>query len=117
MLFLHTEGPSELDLRAGDVVTMVEKVDSEWYRGTCKGSAGFFPINYVKVLVSFNQWNPLLQSMDHLDDDKAWCVYFGWSLFIKEYHYTFLQSVKLTKTSPWAESKATTCNSQVLFLH
>ncbi|XP_008285009.1 SH3 domain-containing protein 19 [Stegastes partitus] len=44
------EGPGELALRAGDVVTMVEQVDGEWYRGTCRGSAGFFPINYVKVL-------------------------------------------------------------------
>ncbi|XP_071359657.1 SH3 domain-containing protein 19 isoform X2 [Trachinotus anak] len=44
------EGPGELGLRAGDVVTMVEQVDSEWYRGTCRGSTGFFPINYVKVL-------------------------------------------------------------------
>ncbi|XP_029951023.1 SH3 domain-containing protein 19 [Salarias fasciatus] len=44
------EGPGELGLRAGDVVTMVEQVDSEWYKGTCRGSAGFFPINYVKVL-------------------------------------------------------------------
>ncbi|XP_044045998.1 SH3 domain-containing protein 19 isoform X2 [Siniperca chuatsi] len=44
------EGPGELGLRAGDVVTMVEQVDSEWYRGSCSGSTGFFPINYVKVL-------------------------------------------------------------------
>lgn len=44
------EGPGELALRAGDVVTMVEQVDSEWYRGTCRGSTGFFPINYVKIL-------------------------------------------------------------------
>ncbi|KAE8300322.1 SH3 domain-containing protein 19 ADAM-binding protein Eve-1 EEN-binding protein [Larimichthys crocea] len=46
----NAEGPGELGLRAGDVVTMVEQVDSEWYRGTCRGSAGFFPVNYVKVL-------------------------------------------------------------------
>ncbi|CAN9510260.1 unnamed protein product [Ophioblennius macclurei] len=44
------EGPGELGLRAGDVVTMVEQVDNEWYKGTCRGSAGFFPINYVQVL-------------------------------------------------------------------
>uniref|UniRef100_A0A3Q2QF63 SH3 domain containing 19 n=1 Tax=Fundulus heteroclitus TaxID=8078 RepID=A0A3Q2QF63_FUNHE len=44
------EGPGELKLSAGDVVTRVEKVDNQWYRGTCKGSAGFFPINYVQVL-------------------------------------------------------------------
>ncbi|GAA6228091.1 SH3 domain-containing protein 19 [Lates japonicus] len=44
------EGPGELGLRAGDVVTNVEQVDSEWCRGTCRGSTGFFPVNYVKVL-------------------------------------------------------------------
>ncbi|XP_060939475.1 SH3 domain-containing protein 19 [Limanda limanda] len=46
----NPEGPGELALREGDVVTMVEPVDSEWYRGTCRGSSGFFPVNYVKVL-------------------------------------------------------------------
>ncbi|XP_056265943.1 SH3 domain-containing protein 19 isoform X2 [Pseudoliparis swirei] len=43
-------GEGELGLRAGDVVTMVEQVDGDWYRGTCKGSTGFFPTSYVKVL-------------------------------------------------------------------
>ncbi|XP_049900669.1 SH3 domain-containing protein 19 isoform X3 [Epinephelus moara] len=46
----NPEGPGELGLRAGDVVTMVEQVDSEWYRGTCRGSTGFFPVSHVKVL-------------------------------------------------------------------
>uniref|UniRef100_A0A3Q2T156 SH3 domain containing 19 n=1 Tax=Fundulus heteroclitus TaxID=8078 RepID=A0A3Q2T156_FUNHE len=49
------QGPGELKLSAGDVVTRVEKVDNQWYRGTCKGSAGFFPINYVQVLVSYEK--------------------------------------------------------------
>ncbi|XP_030004832.1 SH3 domain-containing protein 19 isoform X1 [Sphaeramia orbicularis] len=44
------EGPGELALRAGDVVSMVEQVDNEWYKGTCRGSTGYFPINYVQVL-------------------------------------------------------------------
>lgn len=52
MCVLGTEGPGELGLRAGDIVSMVEQVDSEWYRGTCKGSTGFFPVNYVNVLVN-----------------------------------------------------------------
>lgn len=51
--FLLQGGPGELSLRAGDVVTMVEQVDSEWFRGTCRGSTGFFPRNYVKPLVSY----------------------------------------------------------------
>lgn len=44
------EGPGELALRAGDVATMVEQVDSEWYSGTCRGASGFFPASFVKVL-------------------------------------------------------------------
>uniref|UniRef100_A0A667XBN3 SH3 domain-containing protein n=1 Tax=Myripristis murdjan TaxID=586833 RepID=A0A667XBN3_9TELE len=48
---LPSEGPGELGLRVGDVVTNVEQVDNDWYRGTCRGYTGFFPINYVKVLL------------------------------------------------------------------
>ncbi|XP_033986417.1 SH3 domain-containing protein 19 isoform X4 [Trematomus bernacchii] len=44
------EGAGELGLRSGDVVTNVEIVDNDWYRGTCRGSTGFFPANYVNIL-------------------------------------------------------------------
>ncbi|XP_063739779.1 SH3 domain-containing protein 19 isoform X2 [Eleginops maclovinus] len=44
------EGPGELSLRSGDVVTNVEIVDNDWYRGTCRGFSGFFPANYVNIL-------------------------------------------------------------------
>ncbi|KAJ8262149.1 hypothetical protein GJAV_G00163000 [Gymnothorax javanicus] len=44
------EGPNELALRVGDMVSMVEKVDNEWYHGTCRGSSGIFPINHIKML-------------------------------------------------------------------
>ncbi|KAL7855843.1 hypothetical protein AOLI_G00194470 [Acnodon oligacanthus] len=49
------EGPGELGLRAGDMVTNVEQLDSEWYLGSCRGITGFFPINYVRPL---NQSSP-----------------------------------------------------------
>ncbi|XP_059409384.1 SH3 domain-containing protein 19 [Carassius carassius] len=58
------EGPGELMLKAGDVVSNVELLDSEWYMGTCRNITGFFPINYVKPLnkpgtfapASSNEW-------------------------------------------------------------
>uniref|UniRef100_A0A673HMI9 SH3 domain containing 19 n=1 Tax=Sinocyclocheilus rhinocerous TaxID=307959 RepID=A0A673HMI9_9TELE len=58
------EGPGELVLKAGDVVSNVEQLDSEWYMGTCRNITGFFPINYVKTLnkpgtsapASSNEW-------------------------------------------------------------
>ncbi|XP_066574558.1 SH3 domain-containing protein 19 [Amia ocellicauda] len=46
------ENPDELALRAGDTVSMVERVDDEWYRGTCWGRSGIFPASYVKALSS-----------------------------------------------------------------
>uniref|UniRef100_A0A3Q0S6P7 Osteoclast-stimulating factor 1 n=1 Tax=Amphilophus citrinellus TaxID=61819 RepID=A0A3Q0S6P7_AMPCI len=67
---------SDLSLRAGDIVTMVEKVDSEWYRGTCRGSTGFFPINYVKVLgeqsdeLSFSEGD-VIQLKEYMGQDWA----------------------------------------------
>ncbi|KAL1282433.1 hypothetical protein QQF64_001236 [Cirrhinus molitorella] len=58
------EGPGELMLRAGDVVSNVEQLDSDWYMGTCRNMTGFFPIDYVKTLnkpgtsapASSNEW-------------------------------------------------------------
>ncbi|XP_073698740.1 SH3 domain-containing protein 19 [Garra rufa] len=58
------EGPGELMLRAGDVVSNVEQLDSDWYMGTCRNITGFFPIDYVKTLnkpgisapASSNEW-------------------------------------------------------------
>ncbi|XP_051558433.1 SH3 domain-containing protein 19 [Myxocyprinus asiaticus] len=44
------DGPGELALKAGDVVSNVEQLDSDWYMGTCRNITGFFPINYVKSL-------------------------------------------------------------------
>ncbi|KAJ8403597.1 hypothetical protein AAFF_G00349230 [Aldrovandia affinis] len=44
------EGSDELVLRVGDTVSLVERVDSDWYRGTCRGSSGIFPVNHVKTL-------------------------------------------------------------------
>ncbi|XP_048826050.1 SH3 domain-containing protein 19-like [Brienomyrus brachyistius] len=45
-----TAGPGELALKMGDVVSNVDKVDGDWYRGTCGGLSGIFPVNHVRVL-------------------------------------------------------------------
>ncbi|KAL4618139.1 SH3 domain-containing protein 19-like [Arapaima gigas] len=45
-------GPGELALKVGDHVTMVERVDSDWCRGSCGGASGIFPANQIKVLSS-----------------------------------------------------------------
>jgi len=45
------ENAGELGFKEGDVITLKQKVDDNWYEGTFQGKTGFFPINYVNVLV------------------------------------------------------------------
>ncbi|XP_041125892.1 SH3 domain-containing protein 19 [Polyodon spathula] len=45
------EHSDELMLRAGDTVTQLEKVDADWYHGTCRGRSGIFPVDFVEVEV------------------------------------------------------------------
>ena len=42
----------ELRMRKGDIVTVVEKVDQNWWKGTCGSHSGLFPAPYVKEVES-----------------------------------------------------------------
>ncbi|XP_030047510.1 SH3 domain-containing protein 19 isoform X2 [Microcaecilia unicolor] len=53
-LVLHdfpAEQADDLSLYSGETVHLLEKIDSEWYRGTCRGLTGIFPASYVRVVV------------------------------------------------------------------
>jgi endophilin-A len=41
----------DLGFREGDMIALKHKVDENWFEGTFQGKTGFFPINYVQVLV------------------------------------------------------------------
>ncbi|NWS11222.1 SH319 protein, partial [Pachyramphus minor] len=45
------EHPDDLDLHSGDIVCLLEKIDTEWYRGKCGNRTGIFPANFVKVVI------------------------------------------------------------------
>ncbi|NWQ76127.1 SH319 protein, partial [Columbina picui] len=45
------EHADDLDLHAGDMVCLLEKIDTEWYRGKCGNRTGIFPANFVKVVI------------------------------------------------------------------
>ncbi|NXO60560.1 SH319 protein, partial [Aramus guarauna] len=45
------EHADDLDLRSGDTVCLLEKIDSEWYRGKCGNRTGIFPASFVKVII------------------------------------------------------------------
>ncbi|XP_075054940.1 SH3 domain-containing protein 19 isoform X2 [Mixophyes fleayi] len=53
-LVLHDfagEHADDLSLSSGEIVYLLEKVDSEWYRGKCNGNTGIFPANHIRIMV------------------------------------------------------------------
>ncbi|NXY88663.1 SH319 protein, partial [Alcedo cyanopectus] len=45
------EHADDLDLHSGDTVCLLEKIDTEWYRGKCGNRTGIFPATFVKVVI------------------------------------------------------------------
>ncbi|NXB48719.1 SH319 protein, partial [Leucopsar rothschildi] len=45
------EHADDLGLHSGDTVCLLEKIDTEWYRGKCGNRTGIFPANFVKVVI------------------------------------------------------------------
>ncbi|XP_049708739.1 SH3 domain-containing protein 19 isoform X3 [Elephas maximus indicus] len=45
------EQGDDLNLTPGEIVYLLEKVDTDWYRGKCRNQTGLFPANYVKVII------------------------------------------------------------------
>ncbi|ODV83907.1 hypothetical protein CANARDRAFT_29630 [[Candida] arabinofermentans NRRL YB-2248] len=63
---LSTEDPDTLAFKKDDIITIIEKVNEQWFRGCLHGKLGIIPYNYVKKIskTSSAEIDQLTKSLD-----------------------------------------------------
>lgn len=70
------ESQRELAFKKGEIIILTNQVDENWYEGLINGESGFFPVNYVEVLIPLPQWHHIPSSLSHY---RNCCIFGAWS--------------------------------------
>ncbi|XP_015591668.1 endophilin-A isoform X13 [Cephus cinctus] len=47
----QAENPGELGFKENDTITLIRKIDENWFEGSLNGRTGYLPVTYVQVVV------------------------------------------------------------------
>jgi len=47
----EAENEGELEFQKGDMIEITSRIDENWLEGVCKGKEGYFPENFVEIIV------------------------------------------------------------------
>lgn len=68
----------ELDLKAGDKVTVIDFSDPDWWKGKCLGRTGYFPSKYCSKLAAGERPLQVCSSWMHIFRRFRWFVFVRW---------------------------------------
>ena len=72
----------DLPLHKGEIITLLKRVDENWYEGLCNDRQGFLPANYVEVgisstlLLGLGTVKPRLSGLFDYPDIFLWSQFF-----------------------------------------